>query len=190
MKHGLLAPQFGIGGPGVPGTEDAVSWTLGPAAQTPHANGPTVVVKRRRLLPEGDAPSGESAVPQTLAKAPKVYRLALPAASPLAQQLDVQTAGAARDPETSVVSSRLRRRDPVRAPTLVKHVVYETSAPLHKASGSQPTERHDGPTVGGSRVRDALKELDEVLASTARAQNAYLALDELLTSLGIARGSA
>jgi hypothetical protein len=179
MNHGLLAPQFGIGGIAaeIPDAERATT-----EIRKPIDNGPTIVVKKRRLIRTHEASSSSA---EAQAKLPKVYRLELQASG----ALPLLDAGVALShvAERPPVSRRTRRTDPARQPVLVKHVVYERP-PLAPAGDRLPADEPQ--KIGAKALREALRELDAVLAHAVRADQAYRALDELLLDLGVPRNGA
>jgi hypothetical protein len=198
MDHGFLAPQFG----------------LGRSLSTDLASGPTVVVKRRRQLEIPTTGSGQAGPACAPSKVPKVYRLALTTAPQreayeLEAVADTHDAGAAGrqkvealEPQQDLRAAsgrrrRRRRRDLLRVPTLVQHVVFERARDaldVHEATeiGRPPLPR-DGASItppmleagDPQKWRDALAVLDAELRKAVRAEQAYLALDEALRSVGI-----
>lgn len=179
MNHTLLAPQFGIGSV-VNFTQDGDVALSIERVQSPLVAGPTVVVKRRRLLIAGEANTDRNANALAPARTPKVYRLDTQAKQATIEAFGDQVTVPQADAISAVRQSRSRRLDPSRRPTLVKHVVYDSPPPIEAAP---PAE---SPSARYGRLRDALRELDEALDRTARAQRAYSQLDDLLTSLGVA----
>ena len=189
MNHGLIAPQFGLGG--VPRSDlekafqPAPSTALGGSDQR---QGPTVVIKRRRLVAEAELGEGPPAAVPAEGKRRKVYRLDQPAATfgssaPTAiVEAGGKTSGdASAGSELSKMPPVRRRRDPIRQPTLVRHVVFET--PPHERPEVEPSI-----VVGGAsraEVLAAMEDLRRLLDALVRGRDAYLALDEYLSVLGV-----
>jgi hypothetical protein len=90
--------------------------------------GPTVVIRRRRLISVGGAAGhaasdGTDATGLPAAKTPKVYRLQPTEAADRAPEADA-TAGVTEHGPAAVMPRR-RPRNALRAPTLLSHVVFE-----------------------------------------------------------------
>jgi hypothetical protein len=198
MSHGLLAPQFGLGR--IPTPDSDTAQRPAPrdgltAAAVFSGNGPTVVIKRRRLAAGPEALFGDAAAPAAPHKAPKVYRLVPLTASDAGEapgQLASPGSGATVDITTDAGAPALpklrRRRDSTRQPTLLKHIVVERPAPV--PAPERAVAPDDAGKMDFQAARGALKELDAALLRVARAQQAFRALDEHLRALGIPRSVA
>lgn len=161
MNHGLLAPQFGRS------RQFREAELAFAAAFEPPQQAPTVVVKRKRhleavvgepansefvgppapavLLPQ---PSTQADEAETAAqRAPKVFRLDAPAepevaAEPTPQAPVAPAVGETPEPVAPVVVRRRRPRDPLKAPTLVQHIVFarpEEPPAAEAAPSAQPS---------------------------------------------------
>lgn len=179
MRDVLIAPQFGLVGPAAARLDSAQPGTAepNPLWPTAAAPGPSVVVKRRRL--PALASVDDSAAPAETPRSSKVYRLDR---TPLDAPKDSPVPLEAGSPMAEPAPSRTRRRaSAVRKPVLVTHQVFEpvrpTALPSEATAPSLATHSMD--------LRKALKSLDETLGAVARAQEAYRALDELLSSLRV-----
>jgi hypothetical protein len=181
MNHGLLAPQFGLLGRSL---EDAKPF------DTPASAAPTVIVKRRRTLSVvTPTDTGEPAakVAEPAVKEARVFRLdtSSPSEQPTATAVaPVEHVQATPNTEVSAPQSpahppRLRRRrDPVRKPTLLSHIVYESpgvsDSPLTAADTESTSFDHDArthePPVSLKDVEAAMARLNETLASAAVAR--------------------
>jgi hypothetical protein len=151
MKHGLVAPQFGV------------VWQSGAFDPQPSA-APTVIVKRRRWArPADEVPLPASEGDVDAERAPKVYRLegaSAPAAVP-ATEIDAAPQAAADAPSPL----RRRRRDPITRPQLLRHEVFEVEPPPAAGPlGTVPDE--------GARYDLACRMLQEVRRDLALAQSA------------------
>jgi hypothetical protein len=183
MKLGLLAPQFGLGRI-TPTARDEPAPEVQPAP-TPSPAAPTIILKRRRLVEDPrSAANGEAGSVPPEAKQPKVHRLD-------ALLLPVPESPAAAADESNVVVPRptpksRRRKDPVRHPTLIRHVVYETPPP-REAPGDEAAPAAEG-GVSGKEVHAAMARLGETLDGLIRAHDAYADLDRHLRKLRIPGG--
>lgn len=163
MNHGVLAPQFGVMRHASYEAEQA--FAPGPA---PGAVAPTVIVKRRRtfeaVAPPGEvatlAASVDNQVDAGTAisepvkdRGPKVFRLdtsepdPIPGlqASPTPAEVNTSSDGPSVAVPASVVVPAApaavrhrRRRDPLRAPTLVQHLVFDN--PSASSGGAVATQ--------------------------------------------------
>jgi hypothetical protein len=180
MKLGLLAPQFGLGRITPAARDEPVP--APPTATAPAPAGPTIILKRRRLVEDPRAASNADAggVPAG-AKLPKVHRLdaLLPPApeSPPAAAEERSAVAPLPAPKPR------RRQDPVRHPTLIRHVVYETPPP-QQAPGDEAAPAAEG-GVSGKDVHAAMARLGETLDGLIRAHDAYVELDRHLRKLRI-----
>lgn len=185
MKLGLLAPQFGLGRI-TPTARDEPAPEVQPAP-TPSPAAPTIILKRRRLVEDPrSASNGEAGSVPTEAKQPKVHRL--DALLPPAPESPAAAGGA---DESSVVvplptPKPRRRKDPVRHPTLIRHVVYEKPPP-REAPGDEAAPVAEG-GVSGKEVHAAMARLGETLDGLIRAHEAYADLDRHLRNLRIPGG--
>ena len=183
MKLGLLAPQFGIGritptAHDEPAPEVQPSTTLNPA-------GPTIILKRRRLVEDPrSASNGEAGTVPAEAKRPKVHRL--DALLPPAPESPPVAAGDDGSVAPSAGSKPRRRQDPVRHPTLIRHEVYETPPPK-EGPGNEARSAAQG-SVSGKELHAAMARLDATLDGLIRAQDASAELDRHLRRLRIPGG--
>lgn len=161
MTNGLVAPQFGLVGdhdrqrkqqPHQPDTALPQAYLSPFLPQTV----PTVIIRRRRLIETGAASEGKAAsasvdeVVRPAVKTPKIYRLeSSSAAGPIsiAQPLPATPTSAKPPAETAPVEQtppaapRRRKRDTLRAPRLLSHVVFdlpEPEAAEHKSERTSP----------------------------------------------------
>jgi hypothetical protein len=121
----------------------------------------------------------DSAAPPDAPRSSKVYRLdrTLPDAAK-----DSPAAVEPGSPMAEPAPSRIRRRaNAARKPVLVTHQVFEPVRP--PALPAAATE--SSLSAQSMDLRQALKTLDETLGAVARAQEAYRALDELLSCLRV-----
>jgi hypothetical protein len=182
MKLGLLAPQFGLGRITQTARDEPVPAPPPATAPAPAPAGPTIILKRRRLVEDPRAASNADAgsVPAG-AKLPKVHRLdALlppPPESPPAAAEERSAVAPLPAPKPR------RRQDPVRHPTLIRHVVYETPPP-QQAPGDEAAPAAEG-SVSGKDVHAAMARLGETLDGLIRAHDAYVDLDRHLRKLRI-----
>lgn len=203
MNPGLLAPQFGLGRRTQPAVgESAGSAGLaGPQQIVPMGvsqAGPTVVVKRRRLLqtPGGEL-HGECSQPTEI-RSSKVFRLAPSEGLPLAAgqagaaiesavPASPEIAGAASEGAETECASQgqaRRRRDRSRDPKLIRHEVFELQALEHQLAA--PLEPDADISMAG--VVAAMAQLRKTLDAMVQARQAYIALDRHLQALGLPGG--
>lgn len=240
MNHSVLAPQFGL-------RHSAPADANVFFDHAPQLPAPTVVIKKKRILPAVETPpthclevqpdglqtsgadmpadvgteaSAEPAVAEPAEtveqRAPRVFRVQ--AADPPGSSVDDEApeqqaqaedpgAPACLDaPETPVSDAapvpdnaagsptvkRLhrRRRDPLRAPTLVRHVVFDqpqaqttpAEAPVSAAQSAR-FELHLPTDGGGSQYLAVQQALDRLREDVARAQKGRRVLDELTATL-------
>jgi len=193
MTHGFLAPQFGLVGdrdqqrkqqPRQADTAHPQSYSSPFLPQT----GPTVVIRRRRRLIGTGGLEGKEASPSVgdgvrpAVKTPKVYRLeSSSAAGPVSTAQPLPTTSTmSSEPldetppvvQTPTVAPQRRKRDTLRAPRLLSHVVFERPEP-EAAEGASPASAavqlpdfsspgdgqsdYEGVCRALERVRDELK---------------------------------
>jgi hypothetical protein len=190
MTQSLVAPQFGLAADHdaptkhrAPRTASADADELASASWLRNLRstngGPTVVVKRRRLVAHdggsagGEAGASSGAAAPAEAKAPKVFRVDPPALQAPGIEAEASSAAPAAEAQPQPAADpRPRRRNPATAPRLVRHVVFERPAAA-AAEPEAPVARADMPVsfvAPGSdrpgyeavcralqRVRDALE---------------------------------
>ena len=183
MKPGLLAPQFGLGRV-TPAARDEPAPGPAPAMTTATA-APTIILKRRRLLEDPKAAlNGAAGALPPEAKQPKVHRLDALLPPPM------ESPPAATDERSAAVPlpapKPRRRKDPVRHPTLIRHVVYETPPP--KEGPADEATPAAGGGVSGKEVHAAMARLDATLDGLIRAHDASAELDRHLRTLRIPGG--
>lgn len=181
MNHGLLAPQFGVGrADDNDPDQDAHPAAKGLWSPTAPGSGPTVTIKRRRLV---ESPAVESERTSTApAKTSKVFTLQN---APM-QPRPLERAEAIPALELASAPSARRRRDPLRKPTLVQHIVFEHPK-VEPPTADQPAVRPEdaaSPKVSAKALRGALEKLDEELRRSTRCREAAMALDAHFKRLG------
>jgi hypothetical protein len=191
MNQVLLAPQFGVGRaklhePDEPASSQARDVPAAPVP-APAAGGPQVTIKRRRVLEVPKSGSDVEQPPAGAAKAPKVYQVAqvmvvapVAAAEPREEPLVVPAAQVEGAPLAR--PKPRRRRDPMRQPTLLQHVVFEP-APLRAAAATSIGSA----ALDAKQLREALAVLDAELQRVARCEEAARTLDMHLTQLRIGK---
>ena len=198
MTQVLLAPQFGVGRAKVREPDDTPHSAARDVPNTslfaPTANGPQVIIKRRRVLEVPKPGSADQLPAAGAAKAPKVYKVAqvaVVAAVELRQEPAAEAPAALPDAPAAAPKQR-RRRDPSRQPTLVQHVVFEPApVPADRLDSMDPVAPVaaaglDGlDTMDARRLREALAALDAELKRVARCEEAYRALDTHLKQLRV-----
>lgn len=145
----------------------------------PRPPGATVVYKKRRLAVVGA--SGDAAVPghapaEPAERAPRVVRVsAVPASAP-----QPEAVAAAPEPALVAVPRRRRRRDALRAPGAVHHMVFErpASLPVEDDGGSVETGAHWTPQY--PRLLEALSAVTATLAQVAQLRRFAAELQLLL----------
>lgn len=185
MKHGLLAPQYGVSRTTL-SEFDAPARHLAPvfeASPTVSPSSPKVTFKRRRLV----GPTPVASVPEAVASAPaapRVYRLESPPAANEQRTPGQHQQATAPEVSPPAAQQLRRRRDTAtRSPRLVSHVVF--GQPPAKTSSPGQLLSDEPAKLDTKALRAALARLDATLESVARAQEAFRALDKLLTSLGV-----
>jgi len=185
MKHGLLAPQYGLSRTTL-SEFDAPARHLAAVFEAPPADSPSspkVTIKRRRMV----GPTAVASVPvvaPSAPAAPRVYRLESSAAAN--EQGTPSQDQQATAPEVSPPAAQNPRRQrdaATRRPRLVSHVVF--GQPPERASSPGQLPSDEPASLDTKALRAALARLDTALDSVARAQDAFRALDRLLTSLGV-----
>lgn len=190
----MLAPQYRQGRKTLaefdaPEVSLATLFEASPADSPPS---PKVTVKRRRLtVPPSMAPVPADV--NSAPSAPRIYRLA-PATATMghlgptpglkADHLTDQRVAVPKVDQPVAAQKKHRRRSaPTRSPGVVNHVVFsrpaKVDAPLELSPSDEAVE------LDTRVLRAALAQLDAALARVARAQEAFRALDRLLTRLGV-----
>lgn len=160
MKHGLVAPQFGLG---------SLFEASGPQPGSLPSAGPTVVVKRRRWLKLSDEAAAPAEAEGDHERAPKVYRLesARPSGG------EPGPAGAPSGPEIEPEHPgplRRRRRDPSMRPQLIRHDVFDVEPAAAAMPDAEPLPPLAGDADAGYDL--ACRMLEEVRHDLALARSA------------------
>lgn len=186
MKPGLLAPQFGLGRITAPSHDEPAPAAPPAGARSPAT--PTIILKRRRLVEDPRAaPDGTAGSAPSEAKQPKVHRVdALLPPAPESRPAEAEASGAVL---AFPAAKPRRRQDPVRHPTLIRHVVFDTPPPQEDAAGAAaPPATEAG--VSGKDVHAAMARLGDTLDALVRARDAYVDLDRHLRKLRIPGGGS
>jgi hypothetical protein len=179
VTPGLLAPQFGLG---QRSSSDFLSEAPRPRPQLTQSSGPTVVVKRRRLLEHAAVPS-EPEASVVAVKTSKVYQVGKPSSE---QDADSATAATTQVVEPSAdttpapKSTRLkrRRRNEAHKPVLLQHLVFEPP-PVDRSLFSDLV-----PQAEIDRMQAALVQIRQDLEVASSAQRISSELEQMLARFG------
>ena len=175
MNHGLLAPQFGL----VRHVQPDENFAFEQRSQAP-----TVIVKRRRILEGLTTVQAEVEPSPPVQREPKVYRRETVESkvASSSQEGGPEASVSTAEPTAPAVVRRRRSRDPLRAPSQVQHVVFETR-PAQEAVSAAELLSFDMTSAAEYReVQEALQHLREEVSKLLEGRRAIDSLTRLMKS--------